>query len=133
MLGSPIGILHYQDSLRRQLPCGEPGPCGAVGGTSPNPSVVAAQKQAMKRYRQLECFYKRGEFYGISEEIHLHVLPQENAFVVNLFNLSDEKRTISGGIELRKMGLDQKRKYSISEEYGRIAKGVFYISRDDPG
>ena len=50
-----------------------------IGGTSPNPAVVQAQQQAMRRYRQLEAFYKRGEFYGLSEEIHLHVLPKEKA------------------------------------------------------
>ena len=67
-----------------------------IGGTSPKPAVVEAQQQAMRRYRQLDRFYKRGEFYGINEEIHLHVLPKENAFVVNVFNLSDQPRSIQG-------------------------------------
>ena len=39
-----------------------------------------------------------GPFYGITEEIHLHVLPRENAFTVNVFNLSDKKRTIRGTV-----------------------------------
>jgi hypothetical protein len=101
-----------------------------IGGTSPKPAVVAAQKQAMKRYRQLDPFFKRGEFYGISEEIHLHVLPKARAFVVNLFNLSDAKRTISGSIELKKLGLDPKRNYSVSEKDGCIENGVFHVSRE---
>jgi hypothetical protein len=76
-----------------------------IGGTHPNPRVAEAQRLAMKRYRQLDRFYKRGDFYGISEEIHLHVLPAEGAFVVNLFNLSDESRVITGSIPVAEMGL----------------------------
>ncbi len=84
----------------------------------------------MKRYRQLERFYKRGEFYGISEEIHLHVDREEGTFVANLFNLSDGVRTVSGSIPLQKMGLDPKRSYSASEQDGRIENGVFYVRRE---
>ena len=50
-----------------------------IGGKHPDPKIVAAQQQAMKWYRAHDRFYKRGEFYGINEEIHLHVLPGENA------------------------------------------------------
>jgi len=100
-----------------------------VGGTHRDAKIAAAQREAMKRYRRLERFYKRGEFFGISEEIHLHVVPEENAFVVNMFNLSPEKRTVGGGIELRKMGLDPKRKYPIRENDGRVDNGVFHVSR----
>jgi hypothetical protein len=65
----------------------------------------------MARYRRLDSFYKRGAFYGISEEIHVHALPEEDAFVVNLFNLSDDSRVISGTIGLEEMGLDLDRWY----------------------
>lgn len=104
-----------------------------IGGTSPNTAVAAAQKQAMQRYRKLERFFKRGEFFGISEEIHLHVLPRENSFVVNLFNLSDGKRTVGGSIPLEKLGLDPKRSYQVNGRDGRIEDGVFHVSRSmDP-
>ena len=65
-----------------------------------------AQKLAMKQYREWERFYKRGEFFGISKEIHLHALPADNAVVVNMFNLSDQPRTIEGSIPVNKMGLN---------------------------
>ena len=45
-----------------------------IGGTAKDKAVVAAQKAAMKRYRAVEDLYKRGEFFGISEEIHVHAL-----------------------------------------------------------
>src|SRR5208337_2796854 len=80
-----------------------------IGGTHRDPAVVAAQKTGMSRYYDLERFFKRGEFYGINEEVHLHALPEENAFVVNLFNLSDRKRVVGGSIELGRMGLNAER------------------------
>ncbi len=48
-----------------------------IGGTHRDPAVAAAQKTAMRRYHELEPFFKRGEFYGINEEVHLHVLPEK--------------------------------------------------------
>jgi hypothetical protein len=99
-----------------------------IGGTSPNPAVVQAQKGAMKRYRELDRFYKRGEFFGINEEIHLHVLPEENAFVVNLFNLSDQPRTITGSIALDKMGLNANKHYDGSSPWGTVEGGELKVS-----
>ncbi len=103
-----------------------------IGGTSPKPAVVAAQKQAMKRYRELDRFYKRGEFYGINEEIHLHVLPEENAFVVNAFNLSDQPRVIVGEMELSRLGLDPKRAYATADAFGHIENGRYILSTKLP-
>jgi len=99
-----------------------------IGGTSPNPSVVEAQKRAMKRYREWDRFYKRGEFFGINEEIHLHVLPGENAFVVNVFNLSDQTRTVAGSIALEKMGLDARKRYDGSSAWERVEDGELKVS-----
>jgi hypothetical protein len=82
-----------------------------IGGTHSRPLVAQAQQVAMKRYRQLERFYKRGEFYGMCEQVHVHVLRDENAFVVNLFNLTDETREVSGSISFAQMGLDCDRWY----------------------
>ena len=82
------------------------------------------------KYRKLERFYKRGEFYGMHEEAHLHVLPDENAFVINLFNLSDESRVISGSISYEEMGIDRDRWY-INPKGGGFSSdsGRFSISR----
>ena len=80
-----------------------------IGGTHKDPEVVTAQKAAMKTYHELERFFKRGDFYGAGEDIHLHALPGENAFVVNVFNLSNEKRVVRGSMELSRMGLQGER------------------------
>jgi hypothetical protein len=100
-----------------------------IGGTHSDPRIVRAQQEGMKKYRALERFYKRGAFYGISEEIHLHALPEENAFVVNLFNLSEQTRTIAGSIPLAGMGLDPGRPYLSDNNSAKIdtATGVFSV------
>jgi hypothetical protein len=101
-----------------------------IGGTHPVPAVAAAQVQAMRRYRELERFYKRGEFFGMGEEIHVHALPGENAFVVNLFNLSSEERIIQGSIRVAGMGLDPDRWYVAPKGSGFDAsRGLFRIGR----
>ena len=101
-----------------------------IGGTHKNPVVVAAQKAAMRKYRELDRFFKRGEFYGINEEIHLHALPEENAFVVNLFNLSDQKKTVGGSIDLGRMGLKGQRLEAGTEDVGSLDNGVWTIRRE---
>jgi hypothetical protein len=85
-----------------------------IGGTHANPHVAAQHRHAMKRYRELDRFYKRGDFYGLGEEVHVHALPEENAFVVNLFNLSDTPRVVSAEIDVGMMGLDRDRWYFSS-------------------
>lgn len=84
-----------------------------IGGTHARPAVAEAQKQAMRQYRRLERFYKQGEFFGMHEEAHVHALPGEHAFVVNLFNLSDAGRLINGDIDVARMGLDPDRWYIV--------------------
>ncbi len=86
-----------------------------IGGTHSDPMVAQAQKLAMQTYRRLERFYKRGEFYGMGEGIHLHVLPDEESFVVNLFNLSDEEQVIEGSLPFARMGLDPTRWYDMKK------------------
>ncbi len=103
-----------------------------IGGTHPNPEVVKNQKQAMKWYHAHEKFYKRGEFYGISEEIHLHALPEENAFTVNVFNLSDKQREIAGGIDLKTLGLNPALTYESAEGLGRVENGRLTIGATLP-
>jgi hypothetical protein len=103
-----------------------------IGGTHKDPAVVAAQKAAMHQYHDLERFFKRGEFYGINEEIHLHALPEENAFVANLFNLSDQKRTIGGRIDLERMGLQGGQLVAGAGDVGSLEKGVWTIHRELP-
>ena len=101
-----------------------------IGGTHPDPEVVSAQKAAMKRYRTLERFFKRGEFYGISPEIHLHVLPREHAAVVNIFNLSDKAKRVSGEINLDTVGLDAAKVYHSDEATVQVRGGKVIVSAD---
>lgn len=101
-----------------------------IGGTHPNPLIAANQRAAMKKYRSLDRFYKRGDFFGINEEIHIHVLKEENAFVLNVFNLSDESRIIKGSIPVEKLGIDPDRWYIRNGRIGRFDKenGVFVVN-----
>ena len=72
----------------------------------------------MKTYRRLERFFKRGMFLGISEDIHLHVLPEENAFVLIIFNPCDEKRYLKGMIPADKMRIDPDLWYIRDGQWG---------------
>ena len=101
-----------------------------IGGTHDDPRIAEAQKRHMQRYRRLDRFFKRGDFWGVSEEIHIHTLPGESDFVVNLFNLSDQARVVEGTANLRPMGLDLDRWYVIPYGGGFDAgDGTFSISR----
>ena len=77
-------------------------------------------------------FYKRGDFYGISEEIHLHVLPEEKAFTVNAFNFSDKTRTVGGSIDLKTLGLDPTIKYASPDGLGTVENGRYQVSVELP-
>jgi len=103
-----------------------------VGGTHANPSIAQAQQHAMRRYRKLDRFFKRGEFRGISDEIHLHVLPEENAFVVNIFNLSDHPRIIEGSITLEELSVAPDRWYTRSERWGWFESDRFCVRCELP-
>jgi hypothetical protein len=80
----------------------------------------------MKRYRTVEDLYKRGEFFGISEEIHVHALGRRVA--VNAFNLDDRARTIEGSIGLGEIGLDPSRAYVFDEPWVRCADGKLIVN-----
>jgi len=97
-----------------------------IGGTAKDPAVVAAQKAAMKRYRAREDLYKRGEFFGLSEEIHIHALGNRAAF--NAFNLDERARTIEGSIGLAEIGLDPTRAYVFDEPWVSCADGKLIVN-----
>lgn len=103
-----------------------------IGGTHENPAVVQAQQQAMKKYHDLERFYKIGEFYGIGEEIHVHAIPAENAFTVNLFNLSNETRTVAGQMDLREAGFAERQPFICSEPWGAVKENQLTVSQEMP-
>ena len=103
-----------------------------IGGTNKNPKIIEAEKAAMKYYRKFDRFYKRGDFYGINEEIHLHVLTEENAFMVNMFNLSDKLRTIKGTFDLKRARLNPSLSYIISKPWAKIVDGKLEVSLEMP-
>jgi hypothetical protein len=84
-----------------------------IGGTHHDPSIIELQKNAMKTYKRLERFYKRGRFFAASPEIHAHVLQEENSLVVNLFNLSSEERVVSGTFTVAELGIDENSWYRV--------------------
>jgi hypothetical protein len=102
-----------------------------IGGKAKNPAIVRVHEEAM-RHKKWEEFYKRGEFFGITKEIHLHVLPAKKAFTVNVFNCSDEKRTISGSIGLTTLGLDPTMKCVSDERSGTSENGRYQVSIELP-
>lgn len=99
-----------------------------IGGTHKDPVTVENQKAAMKYYREFDRFFKRGDFYGITEEIHLHILPGEKAFMVNIFNLSDNPRTITGRFDLKNAGLDKSLDYLASKPWAKVTGGILEVS-----
>lgn len=103
-----------------------------IGGTHKDMKTFEAQKAAMKYYRQFDRFFKRGEFYGITEEIHLHVLPEENAFMINMFNLSDKPRTITGKFDLKKAGLDPSLTFTSTKSWAKVDKSMLEVSLEMP-
>lgn len=101
-----------------------------IGGTHENPQIAEAHRLAMKRYRELDRYFKRGIFYGLGEEAHLHVLPEETGFVMNLFNLSDESRLMTVTVKMEDIGLPRDRWY-IQTKGGSFnrAEGTFTVTR----
>ena len=86
----------------------------------------------MRRYRAWERFFKRGEFFGIEERIHLHVLKDEKALVVNLFNISSKPQKVSGSIKLSELGLDPALNYVTAESWAKVAGGVLTVEEEMP-
>jgi hypothetical protein len=103
-----------------------------IGGTNKDLKTVESQKSAMKYYSKFERFFKGGEFYGINEEIHLHVLPEENAFVINMFNLTDTLRTITGKFDLKRAGLDPALAFTSAKSWAKINNGILEVSLEMP-
>ena len=103
-----------------------------IGGTHPDPMIAERLKLAMARYRRLDRFYKGGEFVGVSEEIHVHVQPEEQSCVVNIFNLNDAPRRIEGGIEMSKLGLEPDRWYTRSDRQVTLGGGRLNVNAQLP-
>ena len=106
-----------------------------IGGTHRDPLVAEAQRRAMALYRKLKPFYVRGEFYGSEEcpeEAHFHVLKEQNAVVLNLFNLHDQSRVLSGSIEIEQLGINPDLWYIVPDPHVWLHDGRLYWNRRLP-
>ncbi len=84
-----------------------------LGGTHEDPATRKKQKDAMTAYRRLKKFFASGRFYGIDEQTHVHVHPEEPGAVINCFNL--EEGAVSRTIEFdpKRFGLDADKTYQV--------------------
>jgi hypothetical protein len=78
---------------------------GIGGVKDPASALYRALKQAMTTYRRLKPFFARGRFVGLDPFAHVHVLPERDAAVVVLFNLTSQPVTRSVDVGLRALGL----------------------------
>jgi len=101
-----------------------------IGGDSPDPGIIENHHRDMKRYIELEDFYKRGDFYGINEEIHVHTRAKRQECVINIFNLSDSTGVTGGSVALEEIGLDPGKKYSTDQDWIKISKGRLTVSKE---
>jgi len=101
-----------------------------IGGDSTDPKVNENHHREMKRYIELEVFFKHGDFYGINEEIHIHSLADRQECVINIFNLSDNAAITEGSITLKEIGLDPEKKYRIDKDWIEIRKGEILVWKD---
>ena len=86
----------------------------------------------MKQYRQWEEFYKRGEFYGIHQEIHLHVLPQEKRLYRKRGQSQRATRTVRGSIDLKTLGLNPAFQYVSADGLGTVENGRYQVQIELP-
>ena len=84
------------------------------GGTPTDAAVRSAHASAMKTYRRLKPFFAAGTFYGIDELTHIHRHPQQNAAVVNCFNLNPDPVVRKIAFEPERFGLKPGRHYQFS-------------------
>jgi hypothetical protein len=77
-----------------------------IGGVSdPQTPLYAALKQAVTRYRRLKPFFTEGTFVGIDTFTHVHVLPERNAAVVVLFNMTGDPQERTVHLDASRLGL----------------------------
>ncbi len=70
-----------------------------IGGRATNPEKLNVYRKAIAQYIELKELYTLGEFYGLDELTHIHVLPEKGLGVVNIYNLTD--MPITREIEIR--------------------------------
>lgn len=84
-----------------------------IGGTSKDPALNKVHFEAMATYRKLQTFFKRGKFYGIDEQVHVHVHPSGPSAVVNAFNLDSHPAKKEVEFIPENYGLEGKYRFQI--------------------
>ncbi len=98
-----------------------------IGGVSdPRSALYRALKRAMKVYRGLQDFYKRGTFYGIDEMTHVHTLPGKNQAVINLFNLTGKDVRRGVRVDLKEIGLERLESVSGVSHFSKTKAGFTF-------
>ena len=101
-----------------------------IGGKKNNDKRFQAYKNAMAEYKSLKDLYTLGDFYGIDELTHIHVISEENRCVINAFNLTDSP--ISREVEIRLNDLGILENVKISGAPHKIIKGKLVLKLDIP-
>jgi len=104
-----------------------------IGGDHPDPAVVENHHNNMRLYIDLQDFFKRGDFYGINEEIHIHTLPEKKQAVINIFNLAEEPEVTEGSTDLSEIGLNPEKKYTVDKDWVDIRNGKLMINKQMKG
>jgi hypothetical protein len=89
---------------------------GIGGLTQKETQKYKALKEAMRLYKKLKHFFTRGTFYGINQNIHLHVDEDSKLGVITIYNLSSRSKTVEITID--------KTKYGLSAENVEIYNGI---------
>ena len=78
-----------------------------IGGLSDRgSSKYQALKNAMNLYKKLKSFFTRGTFYGISQNIHLHVDEIVKKGVITAYNLTSRVQKVEIKLDPLKYGLE---------------------------
>ena len=84
-----------------------------IGGTHTNPKLTMSHVAAMKTYMRLKPFFTAGTFYGISETVHVHRHPTDNAAVMNCFAIGNAD-TLKFQFDPTKVGLKADKQYKFT-------------------
>jgi len=90
----------YYASLVRHL--------GIGGLRNKEDRTYKALKDAMILYKELKPFFTRGRFYGIEQNIHLHVDETSNLGVLTAYNLTSRAQKVKVQIAPKKYNLNAK-------------------------
>lgn len=101
-----------------------------IGGKLEDDKKYSTFKQAMQEYKTLKDLYTQGDFYGIDEVTHIHVLPEEGKAVVNAFNLTDTPMSREIQIRLHDLGLLEE--VRIEGAQHKITGGKLVLQLDIP-